>query len=414
MILPSANKLRLSIAKYSFLETAVLLFGFTFIGYYIDPADPLLLHYEIIFIIATMAIITLFHGISEGILAIFILVVEMHFLYPVFPVEFFLKISLFTLVFGEFHYFWNRKIAQNRSKNAYLRNKLDELTNAFYMLKISHDQLEKNYLFKPMSLRNSIRKLKESYSQNNDYFKEFSILLEKSFNVSKSQLCIVNDSKLYSPYDKEYLNPLDIKDPMIEMVFVKKSPMYVSSQEMQNNSKYLAVIPAVSANKVKGVLLIEKMPFLSFNKDTLITISVIISYFLDEVEKWNFIESSKNENCLIQDEYIIERGRLYKLYNDYKVESTILVIKTKDELLSHLILEAIYKTLRSLDIVSNNKSNDYEVITILFPFADQASANGFLTRLFKLIKLKIDDEKVEYSYFNISELEIINQYSELG
>lgn len=406
-------KNRISLAKYSFLETSIMLFLFSFLGYFVDSADPLLIHYEITYIIAVMAIITLFHGISDGLFAIFLLVIGMSFFYSSFPTEMFLKISLFTLVFGEFHYFWNRKIHQNTSKNAYLRNKLDELTNAFYMLKISHDQLEKNYLFKPMSLRNSIRKLKDTYSKNEDYFKEFSILLEKSFNVSKSQFYIVNDDKIYSVYDKDFLDSLDIKDPMIEMVFVKKSPMYVSSQDMENNSKYLAVIPAVSANKVKGILLIEKMPFLSFNKDTLITISVLISYFLDELEKWNSIESSKNENNLIEDEYLFELNRLHKLYNDFEVESTILIIKTKDDLLSHLLLETINKILRSLDIVSSHQSNGYDVICILFPFADQASANGFLTRLFKLIKLKVDDEKVEYSYFNISELEIINQYSEL-
>jgi hypothetical protein len=62
-------------------------------------------------------------------------------------------------------------------------------------------------------------------------------------------------------------------------------------------------------------------------------------------------------------------------------------------------------------MVSAHASDGYEVLGILFPFADQASAQGFLDRLFLRLKLELDDEKIEYTFFDISQLEIVKEYA---
>mgnify|MGYP000586539381 CR=1 FL=1 len=407
------HKLRLVIAKYAYIETFVVVALVLLAGYMFDAADPLLIKYEITYIILIMVIITLFHGISNGLFALVLLSAFMKLYYDVFPIREFLHMLILVLVLGEFNYFWNRKIIQNTSKNAYLRIKLDELSNAFYTLKISHDQLEKNYVFKPMSLRNSIRIIKDTYSKEEDYYTEFLTLLKKSFSVSDAQLCYSLKDKLYDVTDKMASRPIGLDDPMVEMAMVKKSPMYVSSQEVKNNSKYLAVIPAVANDRVKGMLLIRKMPFLSFNKDTLITISVLIAYFLDELEKWKAIKLERASSSVLNDEFAFELKRLYKLFVDYEVESTVLVIKTDDELLSHLILEMIQKNLRSLDLLSSHRSLDTYVLSVLFPFADDASAEGFFKRLLALLKLQDGDERLAVSFFDISEITIIQRYAEI-
>jgi hypothetical protein len=405
------HKLRLAISYYSYVETGALMAGFFTLGYIIDPHDPALIYSGLAYITFVMSIITLFHGISNGLFAVFGLAAVMKFFYPVFPTEAFLNEVVFVLVFGEFHYYWNRKIIQNKTKNSYLGTKLDELSNAFYMLKISHDQLEKNYVFKPMSLRNSIRLIKEAYVDKKDYFKNFLLILQKSFNVTKAELYAVEKERLYSVYDQERLNEIKISDPMIETALLKKRPIYVSSKEVKNNSRYLAVIPAVSQDKVKGLLLIEKMPFLSFNKDVLISISILVTYFLEELGKWDIIRQAGQKNTLVNDEFYFELMRLNKIYTEYDVNSALLILKTKDRLFAHMLLEKTQENLRSLDMVSAHASDGYEVLGILFPFADQASAQGFLDRLFLRLKLELDDEKIEYTFFDISQLEIVKEYA---
>lgn len=405
------HKLRLTISLYSYAETGTLLAGFFILGYLVDPHDPALIHYGLAYITFLMAIITLFHGISNGLFAVFCLAVAMKFFYPVFPTEAFLYEVVFVLVFGEFHYYWNRKIAQNKTKNSYLNTKLDELSNAFYMLKISHDQLEKNYVFKPMSLRNSIRLIKEAYVEKKDYFKDFLLVLQKSFSVTQAELYAVKNESLYSVYDEARLNEIKISDPMLETALLKKRPVYVSSKDVKNNSRYLAVIPAVLQGEVRGVLLVEKMPFLSFNKDMLISISILVTYFLEELGKWELIRQAGQKNGLVNNEFYFELMRLNKIYTEHEVNSTILILKTKDSLFAHMLLKKTQENLRSLDMVSAHTSQGYEVLGILFPFADQASAQGFLDRLFSRLKLELDDEKIEYTFFEISQLQIVKEYA---
>ena len=81
--------------------------------------------------------------------------------------------------------------------------------------------------------------------------------------------------------------------------------------------------------------------------------------------------------------------------------------------MSHLIMEMIQKNLRSLDMLSAHHNSKYYVLELLFPFADEASAQGFLKRLLELLKLQEDDERFELSFFNISQIEIIKRYGEI-
>ncbi len=407
------HKVRQTVSKYALLETAALILGFVLLGYWIEPNDPIMVHYEITYVIITLAVVTLFHGAANGLLAIFLVALAMKYFYVHFPIEVFLKLLVLVLIFGEFHYFWNRKIMQNSSQNDYLGKKLDELSNAFYTLKISHDQLEKNYVFKPMSVRNSIRQLKEAYTQNKDYYQNFLLLLKKSFSVSDAEFCSVRNGKVYAITDKNFTREIDKSDPMLEMALVKKTPVYVSSESVENNSKFLAVVPVVSENKVQALLLIKEMPFMAFNKDNLISISILISYFLDELQKWKMLEQ-EHKHVMEDDAFYYELLRLDTIYKEYDVSSTILVLRTTDRLLAHLFLEKIEDNLRSLDMVSSHRFEDKEVISVLFPFADQASAQGFLNRLYKLLKLEEEAIDIERSLFDISELEIVNEYAGLN
>jgi hypothetical protein len=106
--------------------------------------------------------------------------------------------------------------------------------------------------------------------------------------------------------------------------------------------------------------------------------------------------------------------RLNKIYTEYEVNSAILILKTKDSLFAHMLLEKIQENLRSLDMVGTHVLKGYEVMGILFPFADEASARGFLDRLFSSLKLELDDENIEYVFFEISQLQIIKEYAGIG
>ena len=331
--------------KYAYVETLIIVFGYLLFGYLLDSDDTCILNGEISYILILLSIITLFHGFENGILAVVILAIAMWYFYPSFQYVEFLSALLMTMIFSEFHYYWTQKIKNAEINANYRGDKLDELSKAFYTLKISHDQLEKNYVIKPMSIRNSIEyiidKNKEILSEDyhdkkREYYKSFLELLEKSFNVNSAAI-------VYKQYDSDvdYIHEknaevvksstLDnvnvdeiVKDYLVDEAIGRGIAIYISDKagepttNSSANSEYLAAIPAVYNNKALAVLAIKKMPFMAFNREVLTSISILLEYFTIEIRKKDILSLS-NEVEIIEDEtFQFEYTRLKRLYENIK------------------------------------------------------------------------------------------------
>ncbi|MBU0719751.1 hypothetical protein KJ877_00255 [bacterium] len=261
---------------YAYLETLVIVGIYLLVGYMMNPEDICILKGEIPYILILLAIVTLFHGFESGMITTSILALAMWYFYPTFQYVDFLIVLMMTLIFSEFNYYWNKRIKEAETDSEYRGIKLNELSKAFYTLKISHDQLEKNYVIKPMSLRNSIAVIKETNFTDKDHYENFLKLLEKAFNVSIATIAYkeTEDTGFKMIARSSDLNEdADFEDPLVKDVLERKKPIYISD-DVNNKSKYIAVVPALQNEETVGLLLIEKMPFMSFNKENLISISL--------------------------------------------------------------------------------------------------------------------------------------------
>lgn len=379
----------------------------------IDPQDICMLKNQLFFLTIILAVITLFHGISSGLLAILILVVAMKFGYPEFYYEDFLKELALVLIFGNFHYSWNRKLTQCKTKSKFTKQKLSELSTAFYMLKISHDKMEKSYVVKPMSLRNSIRTIKDDFYKDepNIFYHSFLLLLQKTLNIEKAFLLSVkegNKMEILAQTDKNAL--FDEDDLMIQNAYDKQIPLYVSSDDKYNVSKYLAAIPILSNDRIVGILVIENIPFMSFNKDNLISATILVNYMFDEVYKLETLKTLDDLLPEFQENFRFEVHRLFLLSKQFGNNSTVLVYKTDDKLKTHILIEAVNKNLRSLDIMSSASIEEMNIVAILFPFSDTSSTEGFIKRINDSMKVSEDSEIIKHSTFSISEMDLIRSY----
>lgn len=161
---------------------------------------------------------------------------------------------------SKFHVIWTSKIEKSAALADYSQAKLAELTNAFYTLKISHDQMEKNYIFKSINLRNCFLEIKETFYSKKDSYKFFIQLLSKSFEVKSSEILLVNKNRFYKVEDEKYLSEIKNDDLLIQLVLKKKNAEYVSSLSTSTNAtKYIAVIPAIHNGEIKALLLIKEM-----------------------------------------------------------------------------------------------------------------------------------------------------------
>ncbi|MEA3523269.1 MAG: PelD GGDEF domain-containing protein [Campylobacterota bacterium] len=407
------NKMRKLIFKFSYVETLSIVAVYLLIGYLVNPDDICMLEGGITFLTIVLAIITLFHGSANGLLAMAIIGIFMNVSYPLFDYTVFLQELVLVLVFGEFHYYWQRTIDKHTTQAKFTEIKLSELGKAFYMLKISHDQLEKNYVTKPMSLRNSIRLIKENFVTNvsHESYDDFLTLLQKTLNIEEAYLGTLDKKeKLTIVASTKGSGSFHYDDIMLEVAIEKAMPIYVSSDEKYNESEYLAVIPAISDDKIVGMLVIEKMPFMSFNKDSLITLAILVTYLFEELHKLEILKSIGDFFHNYQENFRFEMFRLYDMNQKFNIQSSVLVFQSSDKLITHLLLETIGKNLRSLDVMSYYSDGNKDYIAVLFPFADDSSTVGFVKRIYTLLDFN-DKTNIKYSTFDISQKSLIESYS---
>jgi len=423
---------------YAYVETLIIIGIYLFIGYIINPEDICLLKGDIPYIVVLLSVITLFHGFENGILAMGIVAFAMWYFYPSFAYTHFLIALMMTMIFSEFHYYWTKKIKAAEIMSDYRGEKLDELSKAFYTLKISHDQLEKNYVVKPMSIRNSIEyiinendKIFKSTTMRNKttlYYQSFLGLLEKSFsvrsafviyrkNIHDDSFLNIKNTDIVFCENCEELDKKDIfSNYLVDKAINRNTPIYISDEngepdsKNEQNNNFLAAIPSIQNNQVNEVLVIEKMPFMAFNRENLTSISILLEYFSIEIRKKNIL-FEKDELSIVPDEnYRFEYSRLKSLYKKYNVNSIVLVLRIDNELQATRIYEKIQKMLRSLDMVTMiNGENGLYYISLMFPLHDKAAALGYMNRLLNSLDEE-KDKKFHYMTFDLSKTELLNKY----
>lgn len=406
------NTLREKFFQSAYLEVTLIMITYFAIGFLTDPNDICMINTKFSVLTFTLALITLFHGILPGVYAILLFGVVMRVGYETFDYIYFLREFVLVLVFGEFHYYWDQKIIKQKVEWEFTNKRVAELGKAFYMLKVSHDQIEKSYVVKPMSLRNAIYSIKEKFTskESKEGYIDFLLLIKKTLTIEKAYLVAIDEDgesfEILSQSNEKDL--FDSKDPLMRDTLLRKMPLYVSDGEKYQSSRYLAVIPAVTQNKVVGLLAIEEMPFLAFNRDNLISVSILINYLFFEIEKIKILKTIKDFLPFFRDNFRFECYRLHQIELHHNVASSILVFKTKEPIVTHLLREEIHMHLRTLDIKTELQTEAFDVTAILFPLTDKISIEGFIERATN--KSAFSNENLEYSSFLLSELDLMKAY----
>ena len=424
--------------KFSYLETFILVIIYLIIGAVIDSKDVCMLHSQVSYMLILLSIVTLFHGFESGMLALSLLAIATLYFYPVFENQVFLVALMMTMIFGEFYYFWTKKIRKAEMDSNYQQLKLDELSKSFYALKISHDQLEKNYVVKPMSIRNSIAEIiKENKEIDGNeklnvnkrtkaYYKQFMILLERSFNVNKSLVIykLSDDDRVLS-----YENALqscsgtcDVKrledvfdNYLVDKAISRKQAVFINDENGNSNlntvneNKFIAAIPSVHDDEVISVLIIEMMPFMAFNRENLTSIAILLEYLSFSIIKKDELNLRDEVDGILDGDFRFEYIRLKRLYENYNVESTVLVMKLDNKLQAYKLNDIVRKILRSLEFTTIQQYGKSYYIINLFPLHGKSSAVGYINRLMSLLEDE-RDKKFEHLSFNMQESLILNKY----
>ncbi len=377
---------------------------FISVGYLLNAQDPCFLENKLNISIFILSILTLFFGWGGLLPFIGIYGLSMAIFYDKFDTYQILKLTLLGLILYLFQYVWNTRIKEQKVKEEYLNQKLNENSNAFYTLKASYDQLEKAYITKPFSLKDSLKRIINITENNNKSQKEeFLKLLSQIYQIKKSMIAIYQNNKVIELYSSSKTSNFDENDPLIKKAIEEKEPVYINLDNESNRTKYLTVIPVEdkSQNKI-SILIIEDMLFTSFNKDTLLEISVIFTYFLQSLEEKSFMNAHDCNRPYLNNKFAFELCKLQYIQKAYNISSSVITFKSNNREFMGKLLSIIRENKRAIEIVQTlTIDNSNYAIIMLFPFSNTSSVKGFVKRL----KVIIDDKNMiehisskEFSY----------------
>ena len=313
-----------------------------------------------------------------------------------FPAHFFMGGLILSLIAGEFADVWIVRLKRVREANTYLNERLESLTRRHYLLKLSHERLEQDMLTKPMTLRDSIMHIREIMVTGLQdpsalpHANAVMHLLAQTCQLEVAALYPVNQGKVNKKADASIGTPqeLDLDDALLTYALEKNELSHLQTESLQNaESHYLVVAPLIATNQqCLGVLVVERMPFLSLNQETLQFLGVLLGYYADNVKLIPLAMKILRDNPTCPIEFASELLRLERVQRESGLPSSITAFVISDSPHRQDIFAEMVRQRRQMDINWDIRLSDRDIIITMMPLHGDAAVTGYLLRSQKWLK----------------------------
>lgn len=363
------------------------------ICYLLKPADPLLLSLGFPWIWLVAAVFALRYGTLLGGLAGLCIVAAWYAFYGYdghaqVPTAFVVGGFVLMVIAGQYCDVLTQRLNRLRKVNQYLNDRLVSITNSHYLLRVSHERLERDLLTKPSTLRDAVRYLRDlsalstsdeplPHVQSMLQFAALSCQIEAGavFPVSGSGLaprCVASVGERFD---------LDVNDPLVTECFENRKLAHVGPVDALK-SAYLVCVPIVAeSGRMRGMLVVRKMPFLSLNFDNLQLLLVLLAYYADGIEQKELIAPVQEIVPECPTEFALELGRLGRMCRVSNVRSSIVALVFRREAIGRSLHDHTIRQHRALDLLWTFDTDRAQVVFVLMPLTDDNGISGYLARL---------------------------------
>lgn len=324
-----------------------------------------------------------------------------------------LGLVVIPVIVGDFRNQWERKITQTQASLSYVDHRLGEVSNAFKILKISHERLAQRTASQStlrdniVSVRTHIMKAKligfdSDNGLNSLILKLFAdycsiqqaglFAVNGAGKISRAALAFYGGNFEINPHDlilKKALNTLETTSLKPELV----------TQEKYNKLVLLA-IPLVDVfGRVWGVVIVNKMPYRAFRPENIRLIAILGGYIADLFGERD--DSYFCENIELQD-FVLH---LKRCINNLKADgppSYLVILKIKNKKYAAGMSDLIVERQRGLDrlwVVKNKEGEHY--VFVLLPLTKMTGTYGYKLRLQQIIK-----ERYKYASLENANIEL--------
>jgi hypothetical protein len=317
-----------------------------------------------------------------------------------------LGLIIIPVIAGEFRNHWEHKMRESQGKLAYIDQRLGEVTNAFNILKISHEKLAQRTASQT-TLRNDIIAVRTHImksNMSNSNAESLNNLILKLFadycSIQQAGLYAVDDSgKIINTALAVYGGDFNIMSNDLVLKEALNTLKTTSlKSELATKEKYnkfiLLAIPLIDVSgRTWGIVVVNKMPYRAFRPDNIRLFAILGGYIADLIGMRG--DSYYCEDVTLQ-AFILHLKRCVYNLKAFSIPSCLVIIKItnkKDAVgMNNLILERQ----RGLDRAWSVKNKDEErILFILLPLNTIIGTDGYKLRL----------EQIIYEQYNYASLE---------
>lgn len=393
-------------AAWRTLETAAFVALAVALSHWIAPDDPFGVHAQFPWLWLVPAILAMRYGSALGVVAVLTMGAGWYALMGqgtqnvsavgAFPQSYFLGGLVLTLLCGQFAEVWNARSRRLRAINAYLDERLTMLTKNHFLLRLSHERLEQDLLSKPLTLRESLDRMR-GLTLNQTMLDPGKLPAADAFLQILAQSCQVEVAAVHACDASGHVlaealatvgknSDFDAADPLVKYCLEQGKLAHVQTeslnQALRNQSRYLACAPLLNFDgKLFGLLLVEKLPFVALNEDTLQLLAVLIDYYADGVEVGVSSRAILQQLPTCPPQMAVDVVRLHHLRRTTGIESSLVALVFGDDELSRDMFDQIRRLKRAADVIWDYKSGGRNVLMTLLPLAGPAAVDGYLMRI---------------------------------
>ncbi|MGB6055431.1 MAG: PelD GGDEF domain-containing protein, partial [Burkholderiaceae bacterium] len=385
------------------LETLLFCGGALLLGFWADAADPFGLRLQFPWLWIMPALLAMRYGTGIGVVAVALLILAWVGLpragmadgmLPNFPKVYFLGGLVLVLVCGQFADIWNARSRRLRAINAYLDERLNTLTKNHFLLRLSHERLEQDLLAKPLTLRETLVRLRgltgtAGTGEALPGAREFLQLLGQSCQLEIAAVHAFDHAGRPMPQPAAQLGlpaPLDADDPLYRFALAENMLAHVQTEsvavEARDASRYLICAPLQpSSGATLGMLVVEKLPFFALNHDTLQLLSVLAGYYSDGIRMSELTAAIRRRLPACPPELALDITRLHRIRASAGIETSLVALVVENEDAALGMFEQLKRLKRGVDLSWELAGPDRSALITLLPLAGSAAVEGYLLRI---------------------------------
>jgi polysaccharide biosynthesis protein PelD len=314
--------------------------------------------------------------------------------------------AVITMLVGEFRDHWHDINQRYELNYRYMEQKLASFTQNYHLLKVSHDQLEQRSAGRQISLRTGIHMLQQQVMSKPAH--RLAEIAHKSLQVFSDVVGLFQAGLYQVEHEKLIPQPLaqigekhqlHLNDLMVKDVLISRAVLSPTNfiEHDTPDLHYQLVIPLVDLRgDLKGVVLAEKVQFISLTDSNIALLALLASYIanitsndlfapiLQPAQRQLFCDYIQNQHWYVQ---------------KYSVDSVFVVFYDNTSTQS-LDLYHVTDYRRGADVYWACQHHDgRQALCVLLPMTSLVEANQFIERITKLLAKESD--------FIADELEVV-------